>query len=127
MEHKELRVILNRNTEIPPDVEREQRTIDWASALYLNAMRIAAAAALVENDSLEKAASLLWWAGFAVPGGYFSGDEEDALPSLDTEEALRAWVEKDEEHIRRAFGSVGFYLAGTGALMNPKEMYIPDE
>jgi hypothetical protein len=127
MEHRQLRVILNRNAEIPEDVRREGHTIDWASALYLNAMRIAAAGALVERDSLEKAASLLWWAGFTVPPGYFSEDAADELEGLDDEKTLRAWVERDEENIRRAFESIGFYLAGTGALMEPKVNFPSDK
>lgn len=127
MEHKELRVALHRTGEVPQDVEREYQTLEWASALYSNALRIAAASVLLENDSLAKAASLLWWSGFAVPQGYFSEDEADALPGLESEEALRAWVERDEENIRRAFGSVGFHLAGIGSLMNPKEEYLSGE
>ena len=42
----------------------------------------AAAAVYNVSGSLEKAASLLWWAGFWV-------DEED----------LRRWVEENQEHI----------------------------
>ncbi len=123
IEHKQMRVILNPKAEIPKDVEWEQGTIDWASALYLSAMRMAAAGVLVEEDSLEKAASLLWWAGFEVPTGYFSADEEDALPGRGSEEALRAWVARDEKNIRAAFQSIGFYLAGTASLMASKEDY----
>ena len=127
MEHKQLRVVLNPKAETPPDVEREQRAIEWASTLYLNTMRLAAAGALLENDSLDKAASLLWWAGFEVPSGYFSEDEEDDLLDRGSEEALRVWVERDDPNIHRAFESVGFYLAGIGALMDSKEKYLPDE
>lgn len=129
IEHKQMRVILNPSrskAEIPPDVEREQRTIDWAEALYLSAMRLAAGV-LVEDDSLEKAARALCWAGFEVPAGYFPPDEEDEFADPGSKKALRAFVERDEENIRRAFGSIGFYLAGTGALMDPKEKYLASE
>lgn len=80
MNHEQVRVIMNPNAgEIPPEVAREDKLVRWADALYLNAMRIAAAGVLEDQGSLQKAASVLWWAGFGVPAGYFPEDREDEL------------------------------------------------
>ncbi len=120
IEHRDARVILNpkKYAEAPPDVKREGKIIDWASVLQENAMLIAAAGVLAAEGSLEKAASVLWWAGFAVPAGYFPEGREDEFLDPHDEEALRLWVEGEAERIRGAIGTVGFHLAAAGALMD---------
>jgi len=124
IEHKDARVILRRNAEreIPSDVERENKLVHWASALHENAMLIAAAGVLASEGSLEKAASVLWWASFPVPAGHFpEGHEGDAYFPND-EEALRLWVEGEAGRIEGVIGTVGFRLAATGALMDEAEL-----
>lgn len=119
IEHKGARVILNpeKAAQAPPDVKKEGKLIDWAEALHENAMLIAAGGVLVGEGSLEKAASVLWWAGFQVPAGYFpEGHEGDDYFNGD-EEALRLWVEGEAERIEGVIGTVGFHLAATGTLM----------
>ena len=116
--HEQVRVVLDRKAKIPPDVERENKMVNWAEALYENAMLIAAAGVLAEEGSLEKAASVLWWAGFEVPAGYFPDDHEGALLDRGDEEALRLWVQQEAGRIEGALRTAGFYLAGTGQLMD---------
>ena len=123
MEHKPVRFLTPHfpKDKITEEVMREDKVVAWADAFYLNAMRMTAAASLAQWGSLEKAASLLDAVGFRVPGGVLS---EDEYFDLDDEAALRAYVERDEEGIRRAFGSIGFYLAGSGQSMDPREEHI---
>ncbi len=124
IEHKDVRVILGpeKAAKAPPDVKKEARLIDWAQALHANAMLIAAAGVLAAEGSLEKAASVLWWAGFAVPAGYFpEGHEGDGYMPSD-EEALRLWVEGEAGRIEGVIGTVGFRLAAAGALMDEADL-----
>jgi hypothetical protein len=123
MEHKQVRFLHPHfpKDKINEEVEREDKLVRWADAFYLNAMRMTAAATLVECDSLEKAASLLETVGFRVPAGVLS---EDDYFDLDDESALRAYVEKDEEGIRRAYESIGFHLAGSGQLLDKAGKYL---
>jgi len=120
IEHKNVRVILGpeKAAGAPPDVKKEGRLIDWAGALHENAMLIAAAGVLAGEGSLEKAASVLWWAGFPVPAGHFPEGHEgnDYFPN--DEEALRLWVEGEAGRIEGVVGTVGFHLAATGSLMD---------
>lgn len=44
-------------------------------------------------------------------------------PPLDSEEALRAWVEAEADNIEKARCSVGFYMAGWGKLLDPVERH----
>ncbi len=124
IDHKDVRVILDpkKYAEAPPDVKKEGKIIDWASALQENAMLVAAAGVLAAEGSLEKAASVLWWAGFTVPAGHFPEGHEgnDYFPH--DEEALRLWVEDEAERIRGAIGTVGFHLAATGRLMDEADL-----
>ncbi len=120
MEHKQVRFLTPHfpKDKIDQEVEREDKMVRWADSLYLNTMRMTAAATLPESGTLEKAASLLDTVGFRVPVGILPDDESYGLAD---EEALRAYVERDEEGIRRAYESIGFFLAGTGQSMDPKE------
>ena len=119
IDHKDVRVVLKRDAEeLPPDVEREDKLVRWTSALHENAMRIAAAGVLAQEGSLEKAASVLWWAGFAVPAGYFPDGHEGEFLEGNDEEALRLWVEGEAARIERTTETVGFYLAATGRLLD---------
>lgn len=123
IEHRNVRVILNpeKAAQAPPDVKQEGKLIDWAEALRENAMLIAAAGVLASEGSLEKAASVLEWAGFGVPAGYFPEGHEgyDYFPN--DEEALRLWVEGEAERIEGVIGTAGFHLAATGTLMDEVE------
>ena len=123
IEHKDVRVILNPEKAAigPPDIKKEGKLIDWAQALHENAMLIAAAGVLTAEGSLEKAASVLWWAGFTVPAGHFPEGHEgnDYFPN--TEEALRLWVEDEAGRIEGVIGTEGFHLAATGTLMDQVE------
>lgn len=119
IEHERARMIIRRTEKKPPpDVVRENRLVDWAEALRENAMLIAAAGVLAAEGDLRKAASVLEWAGFGVPAGYFSeGDEGyDYFPN--DEEALRLWVEGEAGRIEGALAIEGFRLAATGGLMD---------
>jgi len=128
MNHEQVRVILNSEAgEIPEEVAHEDKLVRWADALYLNAMRIAAAGVLEDRGSLEKAASVVWWAGFAAPPGHFSEDKEDELSPLDGEEALRAWVEAEASNIEEALSGIGFYMAGHGKMADPIERRLPGD
>ncbi|MDP8951864.1 MAG: hypothetical protein M3N18_06455 [Actinomycetota bacterium] len=118
IKHEQVRVVLDRKARVPPDVERENKMANWAETLYKNAMLIAAAGVLAEEGSLEKAASVLWWAGFEVPAGYFPDGHEGALLARGDEEALRLWVQQEADRIEGANRTAGFYLAGTGQLMD---------
>ncbi len=124
IEHRDARVILGPKAaaEAPPDVKKEGKIIDWASALQENAMLIAAAGVLAAEGSLEKAASVLWWAGFEVPAGYFPEGHEGELLDPQDEEALRLWVEGEAERIEGVVGTVGFHLAATGTLMDKADL-----
>jgi hypothetical protein len=124
MDHKQVRVVMERGAEVPPDVEREDKVVRWADALYANSMRIAAAGVLQAEGSLEKAASVLWWAGFGVPAGYFPEGHEGEDLSLCDEEALRLWVEGEAERIKNVTETIGFYLAGTGKLLDKADEYL---
>ncbi len=120
IEHKDVRIILDprKAADAPADIVKEGKLIDWAEALHKNAMLIAAAGVLASEGSLEKAASVLWWANFPVPPGYFpEGSEGEFLDPRD-EEALRLWVEGEAERIQGVIGTVGFHLAATGQLMD---------
>ena len=122
--HKDVWAILDpaKAAEAPPDVKKEGKLIDWAGALHENAMLIAAAGVLAAEGSLEKAASVLWWAGFGAPAGYFrDGDEGEFLDPRD-EEALRLWVEREAGRIEGVIGTAGFHLAATGTLMDPADL-----
>lgn len=122
IEHTEVRVILDPSAaQAPPDIKKAGQLIDWSSALYLNAMRIAAAGVLAAEGSLEKAASVLWWAGFEVPPGYFPDDHEANDYIGHREEPLRMWVEADRENIEGVIETMGFRLAATGTLMDKAE------
>ncbi len=124
IEHKDVRVILDpkKAAEAPPEIKKEGKLIDWAQAFHTNAMLIAAAGVLVAEGSLEKAASVLWWAGFEVPAGYFpEGHEGDGYMPGD-EEALRLWVEGEAGRIEGVVGTVGFHLAATGTLMDKADL-----
>lgn len=123
--HEKARVILNRDTEIPPDVEREDKLVRWADQLHNNVMIITAAGVLAEQGSLDKAASVLWWAGFAVPAGYFPDGHEGEDLDPDEEKALRLWVEQEAERIKEAIQTAGFYLASTGKLMDDPAAFLP--
>ncbi len=120
MEHKRVRFLTPNfpKDKIDEEVEREDKMVRWADSLYLNTVRMTAAAVLAESGTLEKAASLLETVGFRVPAGILPDDESYGLAD---DEALRAYVESDEEGIRRAYESIGFFLAGTGQSMDPKE------
>lgn len=121
--HKSVRVILNRSAaeSAPLEVKAEDEATRWAASFYGQAMLIAAAGVLFKTDSLDTAASVLWWANFAVPAGYFpDGHAGEDLDPHD-EETLRLWVERERGNILRAVGSQGLYLAGTGRLMEEVE------
>ncbi|MDP9480566.1 MAG: hypothetical protein M3R38_33715 [Actinomycetota bacterium] len=126
MKHKPVRFLTPHfpKDKIDEEVEREDKMVRWADSLYLNTMRMTAAASLVECGTLEKAASLLEAAGFRVPAGFFPEEEEDEFFDLGDEGALRRYVEMDEEGIRTARASIGFYLAGAGQSMDPVEDHI---
>jgi hypothetical protein len=124
MEHKGVRVILNREeaAQAPPDVKQEDKLIDWSENVYLASMRTAAAGVLVTEGSLDKAASVLWWAGFSVPSGYFpSGHEANDYIGHD-EEPLKMWVEADAENIDNMIETDFFRLAATGRLLDKVEV-----
>ena len=123
MEHKQVRFLTPHfpKDKIDQEVEREDKMVRWADSLYLNTVRMTVAAVLAESGTLEKAASLLETVGFRVPAGVLPDDE---FYDLGDEEALQAYVERDEEGIRRAHRSIGFYLAGTGRSMDPKEDFL---
>lgn len=125
IEHKDVRVILNpeKAADAPPDVKKEGKLIDWASALHENTMLTVAAGVLAAEGSLEKCASVLWWAGFPV--GYFPEGHEGHDHFPNDEEALRLWVEGEAERIEGVIGLAGFHLATTGTLMD--EVEPPDE
>jgi hypothetical protein len=125
IDHAEVRFILDPKASIPSDVERENKTMDWAEGLYKQSMLIAAAGVLVSQGSLEKVASVLWWAGFRVPYGYFPDDEGESL-DRDDEEALRLWVEREAESIEGAVRTVGLYLAGRGMLLDDAKSSVTD-
>ena len=122
--HAEVRVILDRNAEPPPDVVLEHKTVDWAEGLHKQAMLIVAAGVRAQQGSLDKAASVLWWAGFDVPAGYFPEGHEGADLMPGDEEALRSWVEREAERIGEVDQTIGFYLAASGKLM--EEIPPPD-
>ncbi len=124
MEHKDVRIILGREkaAQAPPDVKREGKLLDWSQALYLNSMRIAAAGVLASEGSLEKAASVLWWAGFKVPSGYFPEDHPANDYTSHDETPIRMWVEAEAENIERVISSKGFHLATTGQLLDEEEI-----
>jgi len=124
IKHKPARVVLNQNPgrEMSPEVEREDKLVRWASALYENAMHIAAAGVLAQEGSLGKAASALWWAGFAVPPGYFPDGHEGEYLDGGDEEALRLWVEGEAERIGGVVDTWGFYLAATGRLLDKTDV-----
>ncbi len=124
MEHKDVRVILNREkaAQAPPDVKKEGKLIDWSQYVYLASMRTVAAGVLVAEGSLDKAASVLWWAGFEVPSGYFPSDHEANDYIGHDEEPLRMWVEADEENIEGMIETDLFRLAGTGRLLDKAEV-----
>jgi hypothetical protein len=126
MQHKQVRYLTRYDWRdaAAEEVKREDRIVRWADSFYLNSMRMTAAASLAECGTLEKAASLLENVGFKVPAGFFPEDEEDEFWSLDEEEALRRYVERDEEGIRTACASIGFYLAASGQSMDPAEDYL---
>ncbi len=84
-------------------------------------MRSVAAGVLVSEGSLEKAASVLWWAGFEVPAGYFPEDHPANDYIGHCEEPLRMWVEADAENIERVIGTEVFRLAATGQLLDGRE------
>lgn len=123
MEHKDVRVILDpkKVKEAPPDVKKEGKLVDWSQYVYLVSMRSVAAGVLVAEDSLEKAASVLWWAGFEVPPGYFPKDHPAHDYFGNDDEALRMWVEADAENIKEAIGTEIFHLAASGQLLNRRE------
>lgn len=121
IEHREARVILSREAldNAPPDVKQEDSLVDWACSSYRSAMWVTAAGVLAKTGSLDTAASVLWWAGFRVPAGYFTDEEEDAHGfGSEDEEALRPWVEREQENIERTMQSKGFYLFATGRLLD---------
>lgn len=128
IEHKPVRVIMkwDADKEISPEVQREDELVDWAQALHHNAMRIAAAGVLAATGSLEKAASVLEWARFAVPPGYFPEGHEgdDYFPH--EEEVLQLWVEEEAGKIEGVTETVGFYLAGSGKLLDRLDEHTAD-
>ena len=91
VDHKEVRVILSPETDPPEDVKQENELVDWADSSYRSAMWITAAGVLAKTRSLATAASVLWWAGFRVPAGYFTDEDEDEHGGLwgEDEEAFR--------------------------------------
>ena len=123
MEHKDVRVILNREkaAQVPPDVKKEGKLIDWSQYVYLASMRTVAAGVLVAEGSLDKAASVLWWTGFQVPPGYFPSDHE-ANDDIGSEEPLKMWVEADAENIENMIETDFFRLAATGRLLDKVEV-----
>lgn len=128
IEHKPVRFLTPHfpKDKINEEVVREDKVVRWADSLYLNTMRMTAAASLAHFGTLEKAASLLEEAGFKVPGGFFSEEVGDEFFSLDEIEALQRYVEQDEEGIRTARASVGFHLAAAGQSMDPAEDYLQE-
>jgi hypothetical protein len=126
VQHKQVRYLTRYDSRdaATEELKREDHMVRWADSFYLNSMRMAAAASLAECGTLEKAASLLENVGFKVPAGFFPEEEEDEFWSLDEEEALRRYVERDEEGIRAAHASIGCYLAKTGRSMDPVEDYL---
>ena len=123
--HEQARVVLKRDKEIPPEVEREDKLIRWADCVYNNTMLITAASVLAEQGSLDKVASILWWAGFVVPPRYFPERHEGEDLDPDEEAALRLWVEGEAERIEEAIQTAGFYLAVTGKLMHDTAAFMP--
>ena len=125
IEHKNLRVFLDpeKADQAPPDVKREFQLVDWAEVLHRNAMLIAAAGVLEAEGSLEKAASVLSWAGFEVPAGYFPEGYEGDLYLRYEEKALQMWVEQEAERIEEALGTLGFRLVAVGSLMKKADPY----
>ncbi len=121
--HKEVRVILDPKADPPEDVKQENELVDWACSSYQSTMWIIAAGVLAKTKSLDLAASTLWWAGFQVPDGYFTGEAEDAYGDLSgiSERGLRLWVERERENIERTVRSKGFYLFATGRLLDDVE------
>ena len=124
IQHGDVRVILDpeKAASAPPEIKKEGKLIDWAEALHENAMLIAAAGVLAAEGSLEKAASVLWWAGFGVPAGYFPEGHEGDLYWPNDEEALRLWVEVEAGRIEGVIGTAGFHLAAAGTLMDPADL-----
>jgi hypothetical protein len=123
VDHKQVRVILRPVADIPEDVKQENALLDWACSSYQSAMLIVAGGVLAKTRSLDTAASVLWWAGFQAPAGYFTDEDEDAHGDLSgsSEEALRLWVEREEKNIERTVQSKGFYLFATGRLLDEVE------
>ncbi len=126
IEHRSARIIPNPAAaeKAPLDVKAEDAVARWATSLYEQAMLIAAAGVLFKTGSLDTAASVLWWANFAVQVGYFPDGHPGEDLDLQDEEALRLWVEREHErgNISRAAGSEGFYLASTGRLLDEAEV-----
>jgi hypothetical protein len=128
IEHREARVIPRRlmsreeAENAPPEVKQEDAMVAWACSSYRSTMWIMAAGILAKTKSLDTAASVLWWAGFRVPAGYFTDEEEDAHSfTAEDEEALQLWVERERENIERTIQSKGFYLFATGRLLEELE------
>jgi hypothetical protein len=126
IEHKSARIIIPTPAaaeKAPPDVKAEDALARWATSLYEQAMLIAAGGVLLKTDSLDTAASVLWWANFAVQAGYFPDGHPGEDLDLQDEEALRLWVEREHErgNIAHAVVSEGLRLASTGRLMDEAE------
>ena len=88
----------------------------WMDSHYLNSIRIAAAGVLAATGSLNKAASLLWWAGFRCPAGYYDPNEDEGTAAAEggEEAELRLFVEREQDLIRRVIGTEAFKLASRG-------------
>jgi hypothetical protein len=123
IEHEEARGIWTSAAAetAPLDVRQEQELVRWARSLHVISLRLAAAGVLRSLGSLNKAASLLYGAGYQVPNGYFPDDHEGARYEPYEEEALQLLVEEEAERIEAAASSVGFYLAAKGELLDPVE------
>lgn len=78
---------------------------------YKNSMRIAAAMVLSATGSLDTAASHLKSAWFRVPPGYFDEDDPLYLAESEDPEALQAWVEREQDAIRRIVHTEAFKQA----------------
>lgn len=125
VDHRKIRVVLRTDADPTEDAQEGNKLVNWACSSYRSAMWITAAVlVLAKTGSLDTAASVLWWAGFQAPAGYFSDEDEDEHGDLSgfSEKALQLWVEGEEENIRRATRSKGFYLFATGRLLDEADV-----
>ena len=114
IDHKEVRIILQTQAveNAPEDVLMENRAVHRADQVYEEAMLQAASAVHLETKKFDWIASALWWAGWRVPPGYFTDDEDDAF-DFDEQAKLRRWVERELDAIGgRSYAAIRPLLAG---------------